>query len=354
MELAKYVKIEDIILHISNYIIIDVRTPNEYNQAHIPLAYNIPLFTNEERAEIGTVYKNNSTKKATLIGLDYFGKRLTKYIEELASILKTHPQNKKEILIHCWRGGMRSAAIAWLFKFYGYEIIVLQGGYKAFRQWCLLQFELTYPFYIIGGFTGSGKTSIIQHLIEKSIPAIDLEGLAQHRGSTFGGLGMPQQPRTEMFENLLALSLFQNNNLRIQQGLKYIFLEDESQRIGQVLIPTTIFKNLRNSRLLFIHIPFEKRLQAIVYEYGKFSISELIMASSRLEKRLGGLLLQQIIAFLEKDDKINAFTLLLQYYDKYYASNKSHQDFPRKNKTDFYPQNLHINHITTEILKLVE
>ncbi len=348
-----YLKIEDVILHISNYIIIDVRTTNEFNQAHIPQAFNLPLFTNEERAEIGTIYKKISAQQATFVGLDYFGKKLTQYIEDLQLIVKKQPQNK-EILIHCWRGGMRSSALAWLFNFYGFKINVLQGGYKSFRQWCLSQFENEYPFYILGGYTGSQKTLLIKELIKNDIPAIDLEDLAQHRGSTFGSLGLPQQPRNEMFENCLALSLFQTNCARKQLGLKYIFLEDESQRIGQILIPTKIFTNMRNSTLLFIQIPFENRLHHILQVYGKFSIAELILASSRLEKRLGGLLLKQIIAFLEQDDKKNAFILLLQYYDKFYTTNKSHQDFPRKNKIDFYPTNFHLEQMVSEILKIAE
>jgi tRNA 2-selenouridine synthase len=137
--------------------VLDVRSPGEYNHAHIPGAHSFPLFTDEERKIVGTTYKQNSREEAIKIGLDFFGPTLKQRVIEAERITK----GNKILLVHCWRGGMRSAAISWLLDLYGFKIYTLVGGYKAYRNWVLEQFKKNYPFRLIGGYTGSGKTELL-------------------------------------------------------------------------------------------------------------------------------------------------------------------------------------------------
>ena len=317
-----------VINDLSSYLILDVRTPLEFEAAHIPGAYNVPVFSNEERIEIGTTYKQISKENAVRIGLQYFGKQLNNYLEQVAHIITNLHVKPEKILVHCWRGGQRSAAMAWLLAFNKYPTFVLEGGYKSFRNWVLKQFDINYPLVVIGGNTGSYKTDLIKFLETKQLPVINLEELAQHRGSTFGGLGLPKQTSNEMFENKLATSLFKACLLK-----KPLFIEDESQRIGNNLIPTPFFKTMRHAPNYQIQIDFETRLDNILKSYCHFPCEDLITATDRLQKRLGFDTLQRIKNHLKNENFKEAFKLLLNYYDGFYAKNKSHADFPKFNIT---------------------
>jgi len=215
------------------------------------------------------------------------------------------------ILVHCWRGGMRSAGVAWLLDLYGFEVYTLVGGYKAYRNWVLAQFEKDYDIKILGGYTGSGKTAVILHLKENGEKIIDLEGLANHKGSAFGGIGMPPQPSPEMFENLLAVELNKMNG-------QSFWLEDERQRIGILNIPHNFWKAMRTKPLSFIDVPFHERLSYIVQEYGSFDKERLLLSIERIQKRLGPLETKNAIAHLNKDEIEHCFGILLLYYDKQY------------------------------------
>jgi tRNA 2-selenouridine synthase len=221
------------------------------------------------------------------------------------------PGNKLPVLIHCWRGGMRSGAIAWLLDLYGFEVYTLAGGYKAYRNWVLNAFEKKYEIKILGGYTGSGKTIILQELEKLDETVIDLEKLANHKGSAFGGIGLGQQPTQEMFENLLAVELFKKEN-------KIFWVEDESQRIGLINIPATFWKQMRQQPVYFIDIPFEQRLKYITAEYGVCHKDELQQSIERIQKRLGPLETKTAIDHLQKNDLESCFNILLLYYDKMY------------------------------------
>lgn len=277
------VSIEELLQVIGKNLIIDVRTPAEYEQAHIPGAINIPLFNNEQRAVIGTAYKQQSKETAIKIGLDYFGSHMRPMVETLDSLMKeyTGSEEKQPVYLHCWRGGMRSAAVAWLFRFYGYEVFVLNGGYKSFRQWAAKQFEKDYHFAVIGGYTGSGKTEILIELENQKQNIIDLEGLAKHKGSAFGNLTRAPQPSQEMFENLLALELFKKEKNNV-----CFWLEDESQRIGNLNIPKVFWESMRTKPVYFINIPFEARLTFILKNYACFPKESIVEAVDRIKKRL--------------------------------------------------------------------
>lgn len=315
LQLAKY------------YPVLDVRSPGEYSHAHIPGAISFPLFSDEERKVVGTMYKQESKEKAIKKGLEYFGVKMVKMVEEAENISnkispdKQQPE-KKIILVHCWRGGMRSAAVAWLLDVYGFNVYLLTGGYKAFRHWVLARFESQYNFKIIGGNTGSGKTDLLKEMDKNGLAIIDLEGLANHKGSAFGAINMPEQPSQEMFENKLAFALNEKQPaISIATGKEQsnvIYLEDESQRIGLVNIPVGIWKQMRIKPILFLHIPFEERLNYIVADYGKGDKEKLVNAVIRIKKRLGGLETKAAINFLIEDNLLEAFRILLFYYDKMY------------------------------------
>jgi tRNA 2-selenouridine synthase len=311
---VKRISITEFVSMMEQYPILDVRSPLEYAHAHMKNAYSLPLFTDEERKVVGTAYKQQGKQPAIKLGLNYFGVKMAAMVSEVETLHAASPEpNNKVVLVHCWRGGMRSAGVAWLLDLYGYTVYTLAGGYKAYRNWVLAQFMVPYQCKVLGGFTGSGKTETLQSLKALGQPIIDLEGLAHHKGSTFGNLGQPVQPSQEQFENLLAQSLF-----KIHSEHHYVWVEDESRRIGLVNIPTPLFEQMRKSKLYFLDIPFASRLQFIVSGYGEFEKDQLMSAILRIKKRLGGLETKTAINFLIEDDIENSFNVLLTYYDKLY------------------------------------
>jgi tRNA 2-selenouridine synthase len=240
-------------------------------------------------------------------------------------------QGKKIVLVHCWRGGMRSAGVAWLLDLYGFKVYTLVGGHKFFRRWALQQFELAWELNILGGYTGSGKTEILKQLADHGESVIDLESIASHKGSAFGNIGLPAQPSQEMFENKLALQFFlvvnnqgsgKNGNEEklpaSQPQTVSIWMEDESQRIGSVNIPQALWLRMRNSRIFFLDIPFAERLGHIAEEYGNLDKERMIAAIERIQKRLERKKTKMAIQFLEEEKIMDGFRILLKYYDKWY------------------------------------
>jgi tRNA 2-selenouridine synthase len=303
------IDIETFLAYSKDSLVLDVRSPSEFSQACFPGAYSLPLFTDEERKVVGTAYKQESKEKAIKIGLDYFGPKMRVMVEEVEELVKT--ENKK-ILVHCWRGGMRSGGVAWLLDLYGFEVYQLTGGYKTYRNWVLSQFEKLYKVKILSGNTGSGKTPLLYELEKYGVQMVDLELLACHKGSALGGINQPPQPSQEMFENLLAEKLSSKNLDEI------ILLEDESQRIGNVNIPNILWQKMKESDLFCLQIPFEERLKYLVEEYGKLPFEELTSAILRIQKRLGGLETKNAIQHLEDNSFSGCFGILLRYYDKWY------------------------------------
>jgi tRNA 2-selenouridine synthase len=300
--------------------VFDVRSPGEYQHAHIPGAYSLPLFTDEQRKVVGTAYKQQGRQPAIKEGLDYFGPRMRSMVEQVESILSIHNQShpaSNTVLVHCWRGGMRSAGVAWLLDLYGFRVFTLRGGYQAYRNWVLQQFQAPYKLSVVGGYTGSGKTGVLLQMKKDGIPVIDLEGIAAHKGSAFGALGQPPQPGQEMFENLLASELLKVAALCPPH--ESIWVEDESQRIGSVNLPPAFWARMQQAPLRFMEVPLEERLDNILRDYGIFGRDELINAAQRIQKRLGGLNTKNTIAFLSEGNYREAFRILLQYYDKYYG-----------------------------------
>ena len=319
----------------AHHPVLDVRSPGEYSHAHIPGALNLPLFTDEERKVVGTAYKQQSRQMAIKIGLDYFGVKMRKMVEEVEQLTAERwlieesrhvkeeaKQSSNTVLVHCWRGGMRSGGVAWLLDLYGFKVYTLAGGYKAYRKWVRDQFEKQWEMTIIGGYTGSAKTGILHQLRQAGYNTIDLEKLANHKGSAFGGLGETKQSTQEMFENLLAQELNCLKNSLIQ----HTFIEDESQRIGLLKIPDPFWASMRRSPVCFMDIPFEERLDFLTAEYGRFDKERLVNATIRIKKRLGGLETKTAICFLVEDNYKECFRILLKYYDKWYLKALQNRD----------------------------
>ena len=328
------------------HIIIDVRSPAEYLHAHIPGAYNLPLFSNEERKIVGTVYKQNSREEAIKVGLDFFAPKMRKMVEEVERIIANRQLAIANwLLVYCWRGGMRSAGVAWLMDLYGFKVYTLVGGYKKFRNHVLDTFSLPFQLRIVGGYTGSGKTDVLKELAKHGEAITDLENIAGHKGSAFGNIDMIPQPTQEMFENILAQDLNEKATAN-RQGTKEkidlpgsdsllqtpdsrlgpIWLEDESQRIGQVNIPGDLWKTMRQSPIYFLDIPFEQRLDFVLKEYGGLDRERMIEAIERIRQRLGGLEATNAINFLKENNTRESFRILLKYYDKWYLKALHNRD----------------------------
>jgi tRNA 2-selenouridine synthase len=322
--------ISHFVQHHHGALVIDVRSPAEFAQAHVPGAYSMPLFTDEERKVVGTAYKQQGKQKAIKLGLDCFGVKMRSMVEHTEQLVKEYTAKNAPdtgdspvLFVHCWRGGMRSAGVAWLLDLYGFKVCTLVGGYKAYRKWVREQFEKPYPVNILGGFTGSGKTEVLAAMKQKGENVIDLEQLANHKGSAFGALGMPPQPTQEMFENLLATALANTNinNTPKQDNTAppVLWLEDESQRIGNLQIPMPLWHTMRKSRVHFIALPLQERLNYIVLHYGHCQKEKLVNAIIRIQKRLGGLETKIAIGYLLEDNYKACFEVLLKYYDKFYS-----------------------------------
>jgi len=311
----KSIAVENFVGLLSQHLVVDVRSPGEFLHAHIPGAISMPLFEDEERAVVGTLYKQVSREKAIKAGLDYFGPKMKNMVEQIEKSLgMTSEDNpgKFTILIYCWRGGMRSGAVSWLLSMYGFQVLTLKGGYKAFRNWTLDQFEKEYNFKILSGFTGSGKTELLQKMQQNGAKVIDLELLANHKGSAFGHIGKGPQSSQEYFENSLALALFYVDDS------SSIWIEDESRRIGHLNIPLALWQTMSKSHVFLINAPFDFRLNRILAEYGDLEKEQLMHGIMRIQKRLGGLATKQAINFLLDGEIKSCFEILLAYYDKYY------------------------------------
>ncbi len=314
--------------HLKGAPVLDVRSPLEFGHAHIPGAFSLPLFNDEQRKIIGTAYKQEGRQPAVELGLGFFSKRMQEIHAETQSILKIwedkNGQPCSSLLIHCWRGGMRSEAVAWLLSLFGYKVFVLKGGYKSFRSLVNELLNQQYNFKILGGYTGSGKTEVLQQLKDEGKSVIDLEGLAHHKGSAFGHLGQLAQPSQEMFENKLSFELFQIKKQSVD--IPEIWLEDESRHIGKVGFNPSFWDQMRSSPLYFLDIPFKKRLDFILQHYGQFEKELLTESVKKIEKRLGGLDTKNAINYLNDGDYRGCFDILLKYYDKAYANALNKRD----------------------------
>lgn len=287
--------------------VLDVRSPAEFAQGHIPGACNLPLFSDQERSAVGTTYKQEGRQPAIDLGLRLIGPRLG----DLSDQLRQH-QDGPDLRLHCWRGGLRSGSVAWLAELLDRRVQLLEGGYKAYRQWVLARLEDPWPIQLLGGRTGCGKTELLLALRQRGIAVIDLEGLAHHRGSSFGGLGQPPQPSNEHFENRLVDRLVA---LRDQGP---IWFEAESAQIGRCRIPIPLWKRMQTAPVLEVTRPLTVRLKRLVALYGGLDQAELAEATQRIARRLGPQRTATALAAIEGRDWALAAAQMLDYYDRCY------------------------------------
>lgn len=310
MSQIKALSIQEALTQTGSYCWIDVRSESEFARAHIPGAINLPLLNDEERALVGTTYKLEGREAAVQLGLRLMGPKFESYYQSLLNVAKTH---NKKLLLHCWRGGLRSQIAATLVQWSGLPATMIQGGYRSFRHWVFSMLEAPRDYVVISGHTGTGKTEVL-HLLEKAdANVIDLEGLANHKGSALGGLGLPAQPKNEQFENLIAISL-----LRCKPN-QPVFIENESRTIGHCAVPQGLWERMQVARYIELNVDRDTRIQRILLEYGTFPVEDLKSQTQKLRKRLGGQHEQAAILALEEGNLKHWVELLLVYYDKSYT-----------------------------------
>lgn len=289
-------------------VILDVRSPGEFLNGHIPDAQNLPLFTDDERARVGTAYKQESRDKAMELGLAIAGPKMAWYISEAQRLAP-----EKKVLVHCWRGGKRSASMAWLFDLCGMDVELLQGGYKAYRGFGRqLLSDQPLRMVTLGGQTGSGKTRVLQALRAMGQQTIDLEHLASHKGSAFGSLGEQPQPSPEHFENLLVQAYY------AMDPKKVVFVENESLKIGTCPIPLGFFLQMHTYHTLYIQIPEDLRIQHLLQDYAGFNKEDLKERFAKIERKLGGDAYREALRALDENDYAKAAQIALRFYDKTY------------------------------------
>ncbi|MEM6252408.1 MAG: tRNA 2-selenouridine(34) synthase MnmH [Cyanobacteria bacterium P01_D01_bin.156] len=287
--------------------ILDVRSPGEYAQGHLPNAVSFPLFSDEERAQVGTCYKQQGKETAIEVGLELVGPKMAELVKQ-AKVLAP----ERQVRVHCWRGGMRSGSVGWLLETSGLEVKLLEGGYKAFRRWVRTTLAWPRPIIVVGGMTGTGKTDILHALQQLGEQVLDLEGLANHRGSSYGALMQPPQPSTEQFENLIAAQWAQFNH---QQP---VWIEAESRQVGACRVPDEIMHQMEAAHTLEVVRTESERLKLLVEIYGQAEPEDLIAATERLSRRLGGLRTKTAVQHIRMGDLAAAAAVVLAYYDRTY------------------------------------
>ena len=303
-------------------LLIDVRSPNEYYKGHMPNSINIPLFNNDERAIVGTIYNKHGKEKAVIEGLKLIEKKIEDFLNILFETINSHQKNNTKyskesiIKIYCARGGMRSLSTSWLLEKFNFKTLTLKGGYKKYRQWALNKFTKKWNLVVIGGKTGTGKTRLIKLLEKNKYQTIDLEGVASHRGSTFGGLGMNEQPTNEKFENIIAEKL---SRFRPKDP---IFVEAESANIGKCKIPHEFYNQMKVSKRIEIIRSESNRLDELIKTYSIFSKEELKEAVFRIKKRLGPQRTKLATLSIEQKKWDVVCKAVLEYYDKCYEYEK--------------------------------
>ncbi len=309
--MAEALDVSEFLKRRSRAVVVDVRSPAEFERGRIRDAHSLPLFNNEERAAVGTTYKQVGRDEAMSLGLRLVGPKLEEFGRRGRELARLSPSG--ELLVHCWRGGMRSASMAWLFETTGLAACTLIGGYKGYRRRMLETLEESRRVIVIGGKTGVGKTELLHELARHGEQTIDLEDLAQHRGSTFGALGFAGQPTNEQFENDLA------EGWAAADAQRRLWLEDESQKVGRNFIPNGVYAGSRASPLILIESPLEERISRLTEAYGHFDHGQLIQAMERIRKRLGADRTRRAVEAIEAGDLAQAIHLALDYYDRTYA-----------------------------------
>ncbi|MEG0307408.1 MAG: tRNA 2-selenouridine(34) synthase MnmH [Clostridium sp.] len=308
-----------------DYVLVDVRSSGEFEEATINGAVNIPLFNDEERAVVGTIYTRKSTDEAKKMGVDIVSKKLPYIYDEIQKLEKEH----KDVVLFCARGGMRSASITDLLCALGMRVRRIHGGYKGYRAFIneeLPKVNEKVTYIVLHGNTGVGKTEILKKLRADGYDVLDLEGCANHRGSILGSVGLGAGTTQKQFESNVY------EELKAVKG-KYVFIEAESKRIGRVLIPDYIHGDMKAGIHVFIDAPIEFRSQIIIDEYTKCSSckEEICEALNKLQKHVSEKNIEAYCEKVEKDEFDEVVKeLMVKYYDPLYTHSSDKYDYAKK------------------------
>jgi tRNA 2-selenouridine synthase len=316
----------------------DVRSPSEFNCGHIPGAVNIPLFNDSEREAVGIKYKKEGRLQAILEGLKQSAPEMSGKLENAMRLALDG-----KLLVHCWRGGMRSEAMAWLFSLGGIDTEILEGGYKMYRNYILESLSEKRKMIVLGGMTGSSKTHILKYLNRHGHQVLDLEGLANHKGSAFGSLGQMPQPSTEQFANILF-----DKWKQIDRNLP-LWVEDESRNIGTVFMPERFYTNIQDTPTIVLMMNIRARVPRLIEEYSTYPPESLKASVLKISKRLGGDNTSDAIDAVETGDFRKAIEITLSYYDKAYLFG-----LKKKNEKNLIYINTDTDDIETNALKVLD
>ncbi|MCM1988142.1 tRNA 2-selenouridine(34) synthase MnmH [Oceanirhabdus seepicola] len=309
-----------------NGLFIDVRSPGEFKQETIPGAINMPIFNDEERKIIGTLYKQESPYEASKAGIECASKKLLGFFEEIYELKKSH----KDITLFCARGGMRSGVISTFISSMGISVCRIRGGYKAYRKVVmeeLVELNDSVEYIVIHGNTGVGKTEILKQLKEDGYSILDLEKAANHRGSLLGSVGLNNCNSQKMFESYIHDELSKN------KGNKFVFVEAESRRIGSVFVPEYVHNKMKDGKHIFIDANLDFRSKIIIDEYTKNEnyLEEISIALDKLSKYMGKNKAEYYKEKL-KHGEIREVTkeLMETYYDPMYTNTSDKYEYELK------------------------
>lgn len=297
-----------------DFLFVDVRTEKEFEEATIPGAVNIPLFSEEERTIVGKLYTNEGQKEAVEKGYEFVNEKLPKLLEELRKY------KCKRLVVFCWRGGMRSKSLTMLLEKIGFDARQLEGGHKEYRRYVreqISKYKIKPKLIVLYGLTGCGKTK----MLSKFKNSLDLEGLAQHRSSVFGDIGL--KPRSQkMFEAMLLARL---EELKDE---KYVITEGESRKIGNAIIPEFLFSEMQKGIKVKVEASMEYRIKNLVECYTNKEDEKIIEKIKMISKRIGKKKTEEMLKLLkEKKFEEVARILLEDYYDPLYSYTVNKQEY---------------------------
>ncbi len=287
--------------------ILDVRSPTEFEQGHIPGAVSFPIFSDQERRRVGRCYTQVGPNDAVELGFELAGPKCAEFVRRARALTEGGT-----LRVHCWRGGMRSQSMAWVLSVAGLEVRVLDGGYKAYKRWTRDTLSSPRRLVVLAGMTGTAKTELLRELATSGEAVIDLEGLANHRGSAFGGLCMPEQPSTEHLHNMIAASW---DEFRDRDT---VWIEGESRRVGKCHVPDALYAHMQKAPTIEVVRSEQERIEHLAELYGDAEPADLIASTERIRKRLGGQHANAAIEFIERGQLREACSVLLAYYDRTY------------------------------------